>query len=64
MKNGNSELEEFEANQFAIELLMPTHMVLEDLKNAGDLEDGNLCEMLMKKYKVSGTVVAMRLASL
>lgn len=52
-----------EANTFAMELLMPAHLVLRD--SAGlDICDDRAVERLAKRYRVSACVMAMRIGEL
>ena len=53
---------EKEASTFAMLLLMPTKFVNEDMKNGMDLTDDYKLKEMAKKYSVSLTTVAMRIA--
>ena len=55
-----------EANAFAMELLMPEHLLRADLQRIGgvDIEDDRTLNRLAKKYRVSMPVMAMRLMEL
>ena len=61
-----SDIEEREANLFAMELLMPRAFLLADIEKMGgvDIEDDAAMMKLAKRYKVSVTVMAIRLAQL
>jgi Zn-dependent peptidase ImmA (M78 family) len=57
--------EEMEANGFAAELLMPRHMLLEDLKGREiDFENEENIRRLASKYRVSPQAVTFRLMNL
>lgn len=57
--------EEIEANGFAAELLMPSHMLLEDLKGREiDFENEENIHRLASKYRVSPQAVTFRLMNL
>jgi Zn-dependent peptidase ImmA (M78 family) len=63
-----TDVEEKEANFFAAELLMPEHLLINDLKNIKEIslmedQDVNL-QTLAKKYKVSPQALTFRLANL
>jgi len=64
MDSKQFEIEEAEANRFALELLIPTHMILKDLKEIKDIESGTFFKDMMKKYQVSGQALLMRLTML
>lgn len=54
---------EVEANAFAMELLMPAHLVLRD--SAGiDMCDDKAVEKLAKRYRVPTVTMAMRIGEL
>lgn len=55
-----------EANVFAMELLMPRESLLADIKKLGgvDIEDDKAMTKLAKKYRVSITVMALRIGQL
>lgn len=55
-----------EANAFAFELLMPTLFLRMDLEKMGgiDVEDEKRIEQLAKRYKVSRTVMTIRIGQL
>ena len=57
---------EAEANAFAMELLMPTEFLRRDLKQMGgiDLADDRQVEKLAKKYRVSVSLMAIRIGQL
>jgi Zn-dependent peptidase ImmA (M78 family) len=55
---------EREANLFAMELLMPTAFMMEDLKDGIDIEDSKEIARLAKRYKVSEQLMSMRIAQL
>lgn len=57
---------EGEANIFAMELLMPEHLLRKDIERLGgiDLEDESAIKTLARKYKVSLTVMAVRIGQL
>lgn len=61
-----TDIEEREANLFAMELLMPRAWLLADIEKMGgvDLEDDTAMTNLAKRYKVSVTVMALRIGSL
>lgn len=54
---------ETEANAFAMELLMPAHLVLRDSANI-DLCDDRAVEKLAKRYKVPTVTMAVRIGEL
>lgn len=59
--------EEQEANVFALELLMPTHMILEYVnkyKNRQKLSDKRCISELCKTFQVSEIVMKTRLVNL
>ncbi len=57
--------EEIEANSFAAELLMPRHMLLEDLKGREiDFENEENIRRLASKYRVSPQALTLRLTNL
>ncbi len=58
-----SDIEEREANLFAMELLMPRAFLLADIEKMGgvDIEDDAAMTKLAKRYKVSVTIMAIRL---
>ena len=60
------EIIEHEANQFAMEILMPREWLLADLKALGgiDLEDDVAVSKLAAKYKVSLQLMTLRVAEL
>lgn len=66
MAEQTTEVEEREANQFAMELLMPRDWLLADLKKMGgfDIEDEAAVKKLAQRYKVSTTVMTLRLGQL
>lgn len=55
-----------DANIFAMELLMPEHMLRRDIERIGgiDFEDETAVKRLAKKYRVSLTVMAVRIGQL
>lgn len=54
-----------EANEFAMELLMPTEFLMRDLGPLGiDIEDEKRMGALAKKYRVSLPVMIVRIAQL
>lgn len=53
---------EQEANLFAILLLMPSELFKRDMENGLDLSDDNSLKTIAKKYDVSITAVAARIA--
>jgi len=57
---------EQEANLFAIELLMPTAFLKRDLKAMGgiDFSDDRQIDKLAKRYRVSTSMMAIRLGQL
>lgn len=57
---------EAEANAFAMELLMPRDWLLADIRKMGgiDIEDEAGMRKLAKKYRVSLTVMAIRIGEL
>ncbi len=57
-------LEEIEANAFAAELLMPTHLIAEAVKhvNTDDLDE--IIEQLAAQFKVSNQAMTIRLSNL
>jgi Zn-dependent peptidase ImmA (M78 family) len=62
-----SEIEETEANYFAMELLMPRKFLIEDVRKAGgfiDLTDDRQVIKLAKRYRVSISMMAIRLGQL
>lgn len=60
------EIIEHEANQFAIELLMPRKWLLSDLKKMGgiDIQDDAAITKLAKRYKVSLQLMTLRIGQL
>ncbi len=61
-----SDIEEREANLFAMELLMPRAFLVADIEKMGgvDIEDDAAMTKLAKRYKVSITIMAIRLGQL
>ena len=57
---------EAEANAFAMELLMPSDWLRDDIESMGgiDIEDDAKLEKLAKKYRVSPQVMAIRIEEL
>ena len=56
---------ETEANRFAMELLIPIDFIRKDLEGlTWDLADGDTLKHLAKRYGVSQTLMALRLAGL
>ena len=56
---------EIEANAFAAELLMPTHLLISALEHHPvDLEDNNAVGVLAKRFRVSDAAMRYRLNSL
>jgi Zn-dependent peptidase ImmA (M78 family) len=55
---------EREANEFAMELLMPTAWLRRDLKDGIDIEDAAAIHKLAKKYGVSDTLMTLRIGQL
>lgn len=55
-----AELQDAEANAFAMELLMPFDWIVRDA-NGLDLCDERGVEKLAKKYRVAATVMAVRI---
>ena len=57
---------EHEANMFAMELLMPTSFLERDIKQMGgiDFADDRDIDKLAKRYKVSHSLMAIRLGQL
>ena len=55
-----------EANAFAMELLMPEHLLRADLAKMGgiDIEDEPKVEKLARRYKVTRAVMILRLGQL
>lgn len=53
---------EEEANLFAMLLLMPEKFVAEDVKNGIDLGNDEYINRLAKKYQVTKTMAALRIA--
>lgn len=55
-----------EANAFALELLIPTLFIRMDLEKLGgvDIDDERAIEKLAKRYRVSRTLMAVRLGQL
>lgn len=55
-----------EANTFAMELLMPAHLLKAEIKNLGgiDIEDDRKLAKLARKFKVSLQVMAVRIGQL
>lgn len=57
---------EAEANAFALELLMPEHLLRADIARMGgiDLAEDGAIEKLAKRYRVPLAAMAMRLSQL
>jgi Zn-dependent peptidase ImmA (M78 family) len=57
---------EREANEFAMDLLMPTDLMLADLAALGgvDIEDSPAIAKLARKYRVSEQVMTIRIGQL
>lgn len=57
---------EAEANAFAMELLMPEHLLIADIRKLGwiDIEDDLKVHKLAKRYQVTDAVMVVRLAQL
>lgn len=55
---------DLEANRFAMELLIPYDLIIEDLAEGFDLEDEKRVKELAKKYKVSVQCMAFRIGGL
>lgn len=64
-KMSDREMQE-EANAFAMELLMPTDWLRADLAKMGgvDIENGAAVERLAKRYRVSNSIMAIRIGQL
>lgn len=56
----NTDLQDAEANAFAMELLMPFDWIVRDASGI-DLCDERAVEKLAKKYRVAPTVMAVRI---
>ncbi len=58
--------DEDEANRFAMELLMPYKMMMDDLKDVKylDIESNSLVKKLAGKYQVSEQLMLMRILQL
>lgn len=60
--------EDIEANQFAMELLMPRDWMLKDiepiLKGDGGIDDEKIIQRLAKKYKVTEPIMTLRIIQL
>lgn len=63
MVHGATDIEETEANYFAMCLLIPRDCLLEDLRKLGgfDIADDAALKKLSKRYQVSTTVMALRI---
>lgn len=61
-----SDLEEREANQFAMELLMPSEWVRREIRKLGgiDLCDDKKIQKLAKMFGVPQTIMAIRLGQI
>lgn len=57
---------EAEANAFAMELLMPEDWLRADIKEMGgvDIEDDKKVRQLARRYKVSDSIMALRIGQL
>lgn len=57
---------EAEANQFAMELLMPADWLRADIKKMGgiDIEDESKVKKLARRYRVSNSIMALRIGQL
>ena len=55
-----------EANQFAIELLMPDHLVRIEVRKLGgiDIMDDDQIKKLAKKFGVNGSLMSFRIGQL
>ena len=55
-----------EANQFAMALLMPAELVKKELERMGgiDIEDDKAVAKIAKRFRVSNTVMAIRLGQI
>jgi Zn-dependent peptidase ImmA (M78 family) len=60
----SNEVMDREATEFAMELLMPSAWVLDDLKRGMDIGDDKQIEKLAKKYRVSTTMMCLRIGQL
>ncbi len=54
--------EEMEANRFAAELLMPTHLLLKDIEELKRLDRGTV-DLLARRYRVSPQAMRIRLGN-
>src|SRR5258708_5589116 len=54
--------EEMEANRFAAELLMPTHLLLKDIEGLKRFDRGTV-NLLSRRYRVSPQAMGIRLAN-
>ena len=61
-----SDIDEREANLFAMELLMPCAFLLADIKKMGGvgIDDDAAMKKMANRYKVSVTVMAFRIGQL
>lgn len=59
--DGSDPIKEAEANQFAMELLIPGKLLLEDAKGMDFLNDKGRITELAKKYQVPRNIMTARL---
>lgn len=64
MISNPTDVEDIEANYFAMHLLMPTQFLLRDIGDGIDLTDDREVERLAKRYKVPQSLMAIRLNDL
>ena len=66
MTTRSPSIEDREANEFAMQLLMPDAWLAKDIADLGgvDIEDGEAIGKLAKKYGVSATLMTVRIGQL
>ena len=61
---GQDDIENKEANYFAMHLLMPTEFLLRDTKDGFDLTDDAAVKRMADRYKVPVALMALRLSEI
>lgn len=56
--------EEIEANKFALSLLMPEHVVFNELKKIKQHDSKTIIKILSKKFQVTKSIVVTRLLNM
>lgn len=64
MISNPTDVEDIEANYFAMHLLMPTQFLLRDIGDGIDLTDDDAVKKLAERYQVPASIMAIRLQEL